>query len=97
MRYDNGRYLDGWYNRLRDAYIATMADLGVPADASPEEFLTAMDGYRQRDPENACLLKAPRPRMDGRAFRSARAAARLCVPCPPRAQPAKSNALAHQM
>ena len=29
VRWDNGRYLDGWYNRLRDAYIATMADLGV--------------------------------------------------------------------
>lgn len=32
VRYENGRYLDGWYNRLRDAYLATMADLGVHAD-----------------------------------------------------------------
>lgn len=29
---DNGRYLDTWYGRLRDAYLATMADLGVHAD-----------------------------------------------------------------
>ncbi len=25
VRYENGRYLDGWYQRLRDAYLATMA------------------------------------------------------------------------
>ncbi|WP_198359755.1 hypothetical protein, partial [Streptomyces fildesensis] len=36
VRDDNSRYLDGWYNRLRDAYLATMADLGVGADLSPE-------------------------------------------------------------
>ncbi|GHF20561.1 hypothetical protein GCM10014715_88730 [Streptomyces spiralis] len=29
VRYDNGRYLDAWYNRLRVAFLATMADLGV--------------------------------------------------------------------
>jgi hypothetical protein len=65
VRYDNGRYLDGWYNRLRDAYIATMADLGVPADASPEEFLTAMDGYRQRDPELAIVVAAIKATVKG--------------------------------
>ncbi|MFI2291954.1 telomere-associated protein Tap [Streptomyces niveus] len=42
VRHGNGRYLDGWYNRLRDAYLATMADLGVGADLTPEDFLTAM-------------------------------------------------------
>ncbi|MEU2228524.1 hypothetical protein ABZ575_36725, partial [Streptomyces sp. NPDC018347] len=31
VRHENGRYLDGWYQRLRDAYLATMADLGVDA------------------------------------------------------------------
>ncbi len=25
VRHDNGRYLDAWYNRLRDAHLATMA------------------------------------------------------------------------
>jgi hypothetical protein len=24
LRYENGRHLDGWYNRLRDAYLAAM-------------------------------------------------------------------------
>ncbi|MEU0213820.1 helix-turn-helix transcriptional regulator [Streptomyces sp. NPDC006265] len=65
VRYDNGRYLDGWYNRLRDAYIATMADLGVGADLSPEEFLKAMDGYRQRDPELAVVVSAIKATVKG--------------------------------
>ncbi|MFK4227573.1 telomere-associated protein Tap [Streptomyces sp. NPDC019890] len=65
VRYDNGRYLDGWYNRLRDAYLATMADLGVGADLSPEEFLAAMDGYRQRDPELAVVVSAVKATVKG--------------------------------
>ncbi|GCB50038.1 helix-turn-helix transcriptional regulator [Streptomyces sp. NL15-2K] len=65
VRYDNGRYLDAWYNRLRDAYIATMADLGVPADLSPEDFLKAMDGYRQRDPELAIVVSAIKATVKG--------------------------------
>ena len=58
VRHDNGRYLEAWYNRLRDAYLATMADLGVYADKEPQEFLAATDGYRQRDPELAIAVSA---------------------------------------
>lgn len=58
VRYDNGRYLDGWYGRLRDAYLATMADLGVDADLTPQDFLTAMDGYKERDPELTTVVSA---------------------------------------
>ncbi|MEU5959291.1 helix-turn-helix domain-containing protein [Streptomyces sp. NPDC047525] len=65
VRHDNGRYLDGWYSRLRDAYLATMADLGVPADVSPQEFLAAMDGYRQRDPELAIVVSAVKATVKG--------------------------------
>ncbi|MFF1420248.1 telomere-associated protein Tap [Streptomyces sp. NPDC058280] len=65
VRYENGRYLDAWYNRLRDAYIATMADLGVPADVPPEEFLAAMDGYRQRDPGLAIVVSAIKATVKG--------------------------------
>ncbi|WP_405475236.1 telomere-associated protein Tap [Streptomyces sp. NBC_00009] len=65
VRYDNGRYLDGWYNRLRDAYIATMADLGVAADLPPQEFLAAMDGYRQHDPELAVVVSAIKATVKG--------------------------------
>ncbi|MFE9703183.1 telomere-associated protein Tap [Streptomyces sp. NPDC005930] len=65
LRYDNGRYLDAWYNRLRDAYLATMADLGVSADLPPHEFLAAMDGYRQRDPELAVVVSAIKATVKG--------------------------------
>ncbi|MEV1092226.1 telomere-associated protein Tap [Streptomyces microflavus] len=65
VRYDNGRYLDGWYQRLRDAYLATMADLGVTADLSPEDFLTAMDGYKARDPELGIVVSAIKATVKG--------------------------------
>ncbi|MER5312779.1 helix-turn-helix domain-containing protein [Streptomyces sp. NPDC002773] len=65
VRYDTGRYLDGWYNRLRDAYLDTMADLGVAADVPPEEFLKAMDGYRSRDPELATVVTAIKATVKG--------------------------------
>lgn len=65
VRYDNGRYLDGWYNRLRDAYLATMADLGVHAGLSPADFLAAMDGYRQRDPQLAIVVSAVKATVKG--------------------------------
>lgn len=65
VRHENGRYLDGWYNRLRDAYLATMADLGVYADLSPEDFLAAMDGYKQRDPELAIVVSAIKATVKG--------------------------------
>lgn len=65
VRYDNGRYLDGWYQRLRDAYLATMADLGVDVDLSPEEFLAAMDGYRNRDPELGIVITAIKATVKG--------------------------------
>lgn len=65
VRYENGRYLDGWYQRLRDAYLATMADLGVDADLAPEDFLAAMDGYKERDPELAIVVSAVKATVKG--------------------------------
>ncbi|MDX3403414.1 telomere-associated protein Tap [Streptomyces sp. ME01-18h] len=65
VRYENGRYLDGWYNRLRDAYLATMADLGVDADLAPADFLAAMDGYKARDPELAIVTTAIKATVKG--------------------------------
>ncbi|MFF2328692.1 MULTISPECIES: telomere-associated protein Tap [unclassified Streptomyces] len=65
VRRENGRYLDGWYNRLRDAYLATMADLGAGADLSPADFLAAMDGYRSRDPELAIVVSAVKATVKG--------------------------------
>ncbi|MFG3350234.1 telomere-associated protein Tap [Streptomyces sp. NPDC048018] len=65
VRRENGRYLDGWYNRLRDAYLATMADLGVVADLQPADFLAAMDGYKARDPELAIVTAAIKATVKG--------------------------------
>ncbi|WP_217200852.1 telomere-associated protein Tap [Streptomyces buecherae] len=65
VRYDNGRYLDGWYIRLRDAYLATMADLGVGADLAPADFLAAMTGYKARDPELAIVVSAIKATVKG--------------------------------
>ncbi|OLZ60684.1 transcriptional regulator [Streptomyces sp. IMTB 2501] len=65
VRHDNGRYLDAWYNRLRDAYLATMADLGVHADMPPADFLAAMDGYRRRDPQLAIVVSAIKATVKG--------------------------------
>ncbi len=65
VRYENGRYLDGWYNRLRDAFLATMADLGVHADMAPADFLAAMDGWRGRDPQLAIVVDAIKATVKG--------------------------------
>ncbi|KMS85603.1 transcriptional regulator [Streptomyces regensis] len=65
VRYESGRYLDGWYNRLRDAYLATMADLGVHADMEPADFLAAMDGYKDRDPDLAIVVSAIKATVKG--------------------------------
>ncbi|MEV4975002.1 telomere-associated protein Tap [Streptomyces scopuliridis] len=65
VRHDNGRYLDAWYNRLRDAYLATMTDLGVHADLPPADFLAAMDGYRLRDPQLAIVVSAIKATVKG--------------------------------
>lgn len=65
VRPDNGRYLDAWYKRLRDAYVATMADLGVPEGLTPKEFLTAMHGCKQRDEQMAIVLSAIKATVKG--------------------------------
>ncbi|MER5293533.1 transcriptional regulator [Streptomyces pharetrae] len=65
VRYENGRYLDGWYQRLRDAYLATMADLGVDADLAPADFLAAMDEYKDRDPDLAIVVSAIKATVKG--------------------------------
>ncbi|MET9394905.1 helix-turn-helix transcriptional regulator [Streptomyces sp. NPDC006624] len=65
IREDKGRYLDGWYKRLRDAYVRTMGDLGVADKLPPADFLDAMAGHRQRDPEMAMVLDAVKSTVKG--------------------------------
>ncbi|MEU2159298.1 helix-turn-helix transcriptional regulator [Streptomyces sp. NPDC019396] len=65
VREESGRFLDGWYKRLRDAYIDTMADLGVGEKQSPPEFLKSMDDYKGNDPHAAIVLDAIKSTVKG--------------------------------
>ncbi|WP_060888750.1 telomere-associated protein Tap, partial [Streptomyces scabiei] len=65
VRRESGRFLDGWYKRLRDAYVATMADLGVAEKLPPADFLQAMDGYKSRDPELGIVVDAVKMTVKG--------------------------------
>ncbi|WP_327180318.1 helix-turn-helix domain-containing protein (plasmid) [Streptomyces sp. NBC_01335] len=58
VRTQTGRYLDAWYKRLRDAYVDTMADMGVTTDLQGQEFLEAMARRKQVDPTMALLETA---------------------------------------
>ncbi|MFB7825304.1 telomere-associated protein Tap [Streptomyces hydrogenans] len=58
VRTETGRYFDPWYKRLREAYIETMADLGVTTDLTDQEFLDAMARRKQTDPVLALLETA---------------------------------------
>lgn len=44
VRDETGAYLDPWHDRLKDAFLTTSADMGVPIDKDTDEsvFLTAM-------------------------------------------------------
>ncbi|MFZ3494538.1 telomere-associated protein Tap [Streptomyces sp. 5.8] len=46
LRPEHGPYLDAWYTRLRDAYMATMAELGVDTSLTDSAFLEAMAEYK---------------------------------------------------
>ncbi|MET8955780.1 telomere-associated protein Tap [Streptomyces sp. NPDC004393] len=65
VRREKGRFLDGWYKRLRNAYVDTMGDLGVGESLPPQQFLQAMDGCKQRDPETAIVLDAVKSTVKG--------------------------------
>ncbi|WP_376366893.1 hypothetical protein [Streptomyces sp. NPDC056160] len=58
VRTETGRYLDPWYKRLRDAYVETMADMGVTTELTGQEFLEAMARRKQVDPTMALLETA---------------------------------------
>ncbi|WP_327310105.1 helix-turn-helix transcriptional regulator (plasmid) [Streptomyces sp. NBC_01298] len=58
VRTQTSRYLDAWYKRLRDAYVDTMADMGVTTDLTGQEFLDAMARRKQVDPTMALLETA---------------------------------------
>jgi DNA-binding XRE family transcriptional regulator len=65
IRPEAGPYLDPWYERLRDAYLATMADLGVTKELGEQEFLDAMAGHKTADPTLAAVLSAIKATVKG--------------------------------
>ncbi|MGP3967690.1 telomere-associated protein Tap [Streptomyces sp. 6N223] len=65
IRPEAGPYLDPWYARLRDAYLATMADLGVSRDLDGAAFLAAMAAHRDADPAMAPVLSAIKATVKG--------------------------------
>ncbi|MFF1791816.1 telomere-associated protein Tap [Kitasatospora sp. NPDC058243] len=48
LREHSGAYLDPWHDRLREAYVTTMAEAGIPTDKDTDEraFLAAMTAHR---------------------------------------------------
>lgn len=65
LRYEHGPYLDAWYTRLRDAYVATMADLGITPGMPEEQFLAAMAGHQHAGPVLAAVLSAIKATVKG--------------------------------
>nr|WSW49508.1 helix-turn-helix domain-containing protein [Streptomyces sp. NBC_01001] len=66
LRLDHGPYLDAWYTRLRDAYMATMADLGITSALPEPEFLAAMAELQQHsDPVLKPVLSAIKSTVKG--------------------------------
>ncbi|WP_063731346.1 telomere-associated protein Tap [Streptomyces sp. RTd22] len=65
VRPETGSYLDAWYTRLRDAYMATMERLGVVSGMSPPDFLAAMERHKQADPGQAAVLSAIKATVKG--------------------------------
>ncbi|MDX2565337.1 helix-turn-helix transcriptional regulator [Streptomyces sp. TX20-6-3] len=65
LRKETGAYLDPWHDRLRTAYVDTLADLGVTKDLTDTEFLAAMERHKDVDPAMAAVLSAIKATVKG--------------------------------
>ncbi|MGW5852634.1 telomere-associated protein Tap [Streptomyces sp. NPDC055254] len=65
LRRKTGAYLDPWHDRLKTAYIDTLADLGVTKDLDDRQFLAAMERHKQADPALAAVLSAIKATVKG--------------------------------
>ncbi|MFI8909129.1 telomere-associated protein Tap [Streptomyces albidoflavus] len=65
LRRETGAYLDPWHDRLKDAYVDTLADMGVTKDLDDAAFLAAMDQHKQNDPALAAVLSAIKATVKG--------------------------------
>ncbi|MFF0088204.1 telomere-associated protein Tap [Streptomyces canus] len=65
LRRETGAYLDPWHDRLKTAYVDTLADLGVTKDLDDRAFLAAMEQYKDIDPAMAAVLAAIKATVKG--------------------------------
>ncbi|MER5201166.1 telomere-associated protein Tap [Streptomyces sp. NPDC002755] len=65
LRRETGAYLDPWHDRLKTAYVDTLADLGVTKDLTDVEFLAAMERHKDADPAMAAMLAAIKGTVKG--------------------------------
>ncbi|GAA1280896.1 telomere-associated protein Tap [Streptomyces aureus] len=65
LRRETGAYLDPWHDRLKTAYVDTLADLGVTRDLNDQQFLAAMEQHQQADPALAAVLAAIKATVKG--------------------------------
>ncbi|MFE9258449.1 telomere-associated protein Tap [Streptomyces sp. NPDC006879] len=65
LRRETGAYLDPWHDRLKTAYVDTLADLGVTKDLDDRAFLAAMEQHKQIDPAMAAVLGAIKATVKG--------------------------------
>ncbi|MFD0196984.1 telomere-associated protein Tap [Streptomyces albidoflavus] len=65
LRRETGAYLDPWHDRLKNAYVDTLADMGVTKDLDDAAFLAAMEQHKQNDPALAAVLAAIKATVKG--------------------------------
>ncbi|MFI7246403.1 telomere-associated protein Tap [Streptomyces qinglanensis] len=65
LRRETGAYLDPWHDRLKNAYVDTLSDLGVTKDLDDRAFLAAMEQHKQADPALAAVLAAIKATVKG--------------------------------
>ncbi|MGW1616788.1 telomere-associated protein Tap [Streptomyces sp. NPDC002285] len=65
LRRETGAYLDPWHDRLKTAYVDTLADLGVTKDLDDRTFLAAMERHKDADPAMAAVLAAIKATVKG--------------------------------
>ncbi|MBN3932345.1 helix-turn-helix transcriptional regulator [Streptomyces verrucosisporus] len=65
LRRDSGAYLDPWHDRLKAAYLDTLADLGVTRDLTDTAYLAAMERHKHTDPALVMVLAAIKATVKG--------------------------------
>ncbi|OKJ92680.1 transcriptional regulator [Streptomyces sp. CB03234] len=65
LRRETGAYLDPWHDRLKNAYVDTLADLGVTKDLDDRQSLAAMERHKQTDPALTAVLSAIKATVKG--------------------------------